>query len=106
MGNIISTHSAKAKSYSTLVIASLVIMMIYLMVDVAIYTRAQVTITTLRAQEQGSPRISEVEVPLPVPTPPSLQNQVAPTPIPPEPVQVIRILVPQSVPTPPPSQIP
>lgn len=106
MDIIISHSQVKAKSSSALVIASLVTIMIYLMVNVANYTRAQVSIINLPAQEQGSPRISEVEVPLPVPTPPSKPSQVVPTPIPLEPVQVISILVPQSVPTPPPSQIP
>jgi hypothetical protein len=106
MDIIISSHQSKAKSYSALVIAGIVIIMIYLMVDVAIYPRARVSIINLTAQEQGSPRISEVEAPLPVPTPPSLQRQVASTPIPPEPVHGFSILVPQSIPTPPPSQIP
>ena len=106
MDSIISYHQAKTKSYSTLVSASLVIIMIYLMVDVAIYTGVRASIKNLPAQEQGSLRISEVEVPLPVPTPPSTQSQVISTPIPSEPVQVISILVPQSIPTPPPSQIP
>ncbi len=101
-----SSHSAKMKSYSTLVIASLVIIMIYLMVDIAIYRRAQSSITNLPIQEQGSPWISEVVVPLPVPTPPSTQGRVVSTPVPPEPVQVTQILVPQPVPTPPQSQIP
>jgi len=106
MDIIIYSHHAKARAYPALVIANIVIIMMYLMVDVANYTRARASITNLPAQEQGSPRISEAEVPLPVPTPPSTQNQVASTPIPPEPVQVIPILVPQIVPTPPPSQIP
>ena len=106
MDTIITYHQVKAKPSSVLVIASLATIMIYLMVNVANYTRARASIINLPAQEQGSPRISEVEVPLPVPTPSSTQNQVVPTPIPPEPVQVILLLVPQSVPTPPPSQIP
>jgi len=106
MDSIISYHQAKAKAYPTLEIASLFIIMIYLMVDVAIYTGARASINNLPAQEQGLTRISEVAVPLPVPTPPSTQNQVAPTPILPEPVQVIPVLIPQTVPTPPPSQIP
>ena len=106
MDTIISYHQVKAKSSSALVIASLVAIMIYLMVDVAIYTGARASISNLPAREQVSTRISEVEAPLPVPTPPSTPSRVSPTPIPPEPVQVISILVPQSIPTPPTSQIP
>ncbi len=106
MDSIISSHAVKEKSYSRLVITSIFIIMIYLMVDVAIYTRAQSSIANSPAHEQGSARFSEVEVPLPVPTPSSMQSQVVPTQIPPEPIQVIRILVPQPAPTPPPSQIP
>ncbi len=106
MDTTISYRQAKTKEYPARVIAILVIIMIYLMVDVAIYTRAQSSIANSPAHEQGSARFSEVEVPLPVPTPSSMQSQVVPTQIPPEPIQVIRILVPQPAPTPPPSQIP
>lgn len=106
MDSIISQQQVKAKSLSALVSASLVIIMIYLMVDVAIYNRAQASITNSPAQEQGSPRISEVKVPLPDPTPPSTQSQVVSTPIPQESVQVFSIPIPQPVPTPPQSQIP
>lgn len=106
MDTTISYRQAKTKEYPARVIAILVIIMIYLMVDIAIYRRAQSSITNLPIQEQGSPWISEVVVPLPVPTPPSTQGRVVSTPVPPEPVQVTQILVPQPVPTPPQSQIP
>jgi hypothetical protein len=106
MDTIISSHLVKAKSSSAMVIASIVAIMIYLMVDVAIYTGARASINNFPAREQVSTRISRVEAPLPVPTSPSTPSQVSPTPIPPEPVQVIPLLVPQSVPTPLLSQIP
>ncbi len=97
MNITISGHSAKAKSYSALVFVSISIIMIYLIGDIANYPRGRALINNLPAQEQGSPRISEVKVPLPVPTPTSLQAQAVSTPIPPEPVQVIPLLVPQPV---------
>ncbi len=103
---IISSHSAKAKSHSTVVIASLIIIMIYLMVVVANYPGVPKSIINLPAQEQGLSRISEVRAPLPVPAPPSTHSQVVTTPIPPEPVQVILRQVPQAIPTPRSSQIP